>query len=518
MYNLLTEDIIRTVKHDDEMVKTSLPKILGALMRDEIASFPALRPHQRHAWHAFLVQLGTIALSKNGLDVVENDAEWEGVIRSLTPEWENDDPWQLVVDDITQPAFMQSPASSSDLIHEFKNVVDTPDGIDMLVTSKNHDIKGQVAYQSEIDDWMMALITLQTMDGYSGSGNNGISRMNGGLGSRVALSLAPRHATVGQHIRHDIEQLLDSDLEDRNINDTNGIDLLWLSQWDGTKAEALRTTQLHPLYIEICRRIRLRSNKGRINCLKATSKSQRIESKEMKGVIGDPWVPINVKESKALTLSINGFGYKQVADYLVGDDYDTPLLCKPPKSDIGNLQLVARGMVRGQGETNGYHERIIPISFKVATIFSNHKDVVGGISKDRIDEISRMSKILRGGILKLLDPDFASNKPPTESAYWDVASLWGKRFDKIIDANYFDDLQVEIIANENEKKEIRDKWLMDVVIGNADMIFNQAVDSASKQTIGYHKSRARAERLYNGWKRGNKGFPSLFTDDRKEIA
>ena len=46
--------------------RMSLPETYAALMRDEVGSFPALRPHQRHAWHAFTVQLGAMALHRAG--------------------------------------------------------------------------------------------------------------------------------------------------------------------------------------------------------------------------------------------------------------------------------------------------------------------------------------------------------------------------------------------------------------------------------------------------------------------
>ena len=66
----------------------------------------------------------------------------------------------------------------------------------MLVTSKNHDLKSAVAVQAGVDDWIFALITLQTMEGFGGAGNYGISRMNGGLGSRPAFSLVPKRSRI----------------------------------------------------------------------------------------------------------------------------------------------------------------------------------------------------------------------------------------------------------------------------------------------------------------------------------
>ena len=120
-----------------------------------------------------------------------NAERWAKLIRGLTPDFPGDEPWQLVVDDITKPAFMQPPARSTERASDYKNTVSTPDELDMLVTSKNHDLKSAVADQASVDDWIFALITLQTMEGFAGAGNYGISRMNGGMSSRPAFSLAP---------------------------------------------------------------------------------------------------------------------------------------------------------------------------------------------------------------------------------------------------------------------------------------------------------------------------------------
>ena len=192
MHNLLTESLIRYYNSAGNHVEVSLPEVYGALMSDSVSAFHALRPHQRHAWHAFLVQLGAMAIHRAGVDEPPTeDTDWAGLIRGLTPDSPDDEPWHMVVEDITRPAFMQPPARSQERAEDYKNSVYTPDEVDMLVTSKDHDLKSAVAQRAGIDDWIFALITLQTMEGFGGAGNYGISRMNGGLGNRPAFALAP---------------------------------------------------------------------------------------------------------------------------------------------------------------------------------------------------------------------------------------------------------------------------------------------------------------------------------------
>ena len=231
MFNILTDPVIR-VKHNNSAIdKLTLPQVYAALMADDVVSFPAMRPHQKHPGLAFFTQLGAIATHRSGLPKPPKDTdEWEQVIRSLTPHEES---WHLVVDDITKPAFMQPPASSTEREKDYKGIITTPDELDMLVTAKNHDLKASVGAQGDVDDWIFALITLQTMDGNPGR-NPGIARMNGAYGNRPAFSLAPVGG-VGAHVRRDITLLLEHrpNLIRSYPMTENGVALLWTQKWMG---------------------------------------------------------------------------------------------------------------------------------------------------------------------------------------------------------------------------------------------------------------------------------------------
>ena len=111
MHNLLHDPLIRVRLTDGTTTAMSLPDVYSAMSTDGVAAFPALRPHQRHAWHAFLAQLGTIALHRAGRDAPpESTVDWRGLLRNLTPEFGDDEPWRLIVEDPARPAFMQCPA------------------------------------------------------------------------------------------------------------------------------------------------------------------------------------------------------------------------------------------------------------------------------------------------------------------------------------------------------------------------------------------------------------------------
>ena len=526
MNNFLTDRLVAVNTPSGSSVRASLPETFTLLMRNRVDSFPALRPHQRHPWHAFLVQLGAIATHKAGLtEPPEDSEEWLRLIRGLTPDYPDDEPWSLVVDDIARPAFMQPPASSADRLSDYESTVETPDGLDMLITSKNHDLKSSVASSSETDEWIFALISLQTSEGFGGRDNYGISRMNGGLGCRPAFSLTPS-ARPGIHLRRDLVALLErrETLLDMEITRDGGIALLWTLPWDGAKVEALVLEDLDPFYIEICRRMRLCAVPGgRLLAIRANSKAARIDSKALKGITGDPWAPINVKESKSLTLAAGGFTYRRTADYLASSDWQWPPLfrptdaeCSPPKP----MKLVARGMVRGQGKTEGYHERIIPLKAKVVGAFGRAGGArelgdtareLGDTARERIEEVRKVQRVLRHAVSVFAAGGDTGNVSDEHRAR---ANPWANKLDEIVDADFFEDLQAEFEADDlNERHGIRLNWQR-TLVSNARSLLRQAEEALPCPAIQRYRARARAESVFEGRIRGNKGFPELF--DQKE--
>src|SRR5215210_800810 len=114
-FNLLNKRLVRVARTSGPPDAFTLPGTFAALMRNEVASFPALRPHQRHAWHAFLVQVGALALLAAGLTEPPEDEEaWAVLLRGLTPDHPDDAPWCLIAAS-DRPALLQPPLPSKTL-------------------------------------------------------------------------------------------------------------------------------------------------------------------------------------------------------------------------------------------------------------------------------------------------------------------------------------------------------------------------------------------------------------------
>lgn len=525
MLNILTEPLIRITMADGTR-PASLPEVYAALMADDVEAFPALRPHQRHAWHAFLVQLGAMAMHRAGRTEPPQDAPtWAELIRGLTQKFPDDEPWQLVVDDITKPAFMQPPASSPGVEKDYKSAVATPDELDMLVTSKNHDLKASVGTMAGTDDWIFALITLQTTEGYGGARNYGISRMPSGYGNRSAFSITPS-TELGKHVQRDMIALLRNR---RTILDgypllEGGVGLVWIVPWDGARGEALLINQMEPFYIEVCRRVRLKEFGDRLQAIRANSLSRRIA--DIKGLTGDPWTPVgkatNQRDTPPAFLGTRKFGYERVVDGLFSPDWTAPPLLESSTSDrtsSGTMQLVARGMVRGEGGTAGYHERVIPLKPKTAQVFGrggNRKEI-GDIARERVAQIGRVKSILRHAIATFAAHGESNDTSPEQRAR---ANPWLDKLDEIVDAGFFEHLQAEHDANDqSERERIRKAWLRngkDGVIDHAASILSAATDALPCISMHRYRARVRADGVFWGRLAGPNGLPELF--DRWNIG
>jgi CRISPR system Cascade subunit CasA len=401
--NLLTEPVFGVRLPDGQRARWSLPQVLAQLGAGEIEAFTGLRPHQEHAWHAFLVQLAAIAFHRSGEgDPAPSAERWTAMLRALTGG--EDEPWCLVVEDLAKPAFMQPPVPEGTLA-VFKEPRRQPDQIDVLVTAKNHDVKGARMRSPSPEDWVFALVSLQTMQGFLGAGNYGIARMNSGFASRPAVSLSPSTAFAAR-FRRDLGVLRSGRAEiaqNHGYAMDEGVTLLWLPPWNGTSA--LPISALDPYFIEVCRRVRLEGLVSQLASRAAPTIVARVAAKELKGVTGDPWTPIDAIDLKALTVSGGGFHYRLIQELLFSGDYRPGKALEFSSADGGGALLIASVLVRGQGVTEGLHRRIVPIPKVRMSLFSqpSERERIGLLAKAHVEDASEMQgRVLKPALLVLL--------------------------------------------------------------------------------------------------------------------
>lgn len=521
LWNVLVEAVIRVHTRDGTVPPATLADVLAALARNDISAFPALRPHQRHAWHAFLVQLGALALIRAGREAMPEDEEtWCGLLRGLTPDFPDDEPWCLVAPP-DKPALLQPPIPGG--LKELKNAVPTPDALDMLVTSKNHDLKSEVMMAAEPDDWLFALLTLQTMEGYMGATNYGISRMNSGTGNRPAFSIEPTLGPVSQ-VRRDVEILVSR----RKAGDDppgydllQGLGLVWQQPWDGTTS--LRQSELDPLYIEICRRVRLVQDGGRIAARAGGSKALRIV-KVQGGVTGDPWAPTRPDDKggrKVLTVDAEGFGYRRIVKALFQrEGYELPFLAIIAETDPDEgISILARALTRGDGKTEGLHERRVPVTKTVyRAMRARATDAIGRAATERVTLAGEIqNRVLKPALLALFQ-----NGPETVDYQDKGANARARdllaRFDRAVDATFFEDLWAEVEPGADPDA-VRTAWVQRLVREVAWCLVVEADAGLSKAVGRRWRALVRAEAVFWAGTRNPKtDLPHFFPEPKRDDA
>ena len=509
LWNLLDEPLIRWRSTDGGALhSTSLPQLLAAMAANEVRDFPALRPHQRHPWHAFLVQLGAIALHHaEQSQPWHSAADWRAALLALTPNDPDGAPWCLVAP-ADRPALLQAPVPGENPT-TWNNLLHAADALDMLVTSKNHDLKAARARHAQADDWLFALLSLQTQEGFLGAGNYGISRMNGGFASRPGVGVAAVGAW-GLRWQSDVASLLQQReriASNYGLAPTGGHALLWLLPWSGTDALALQA--LDPLYIEICRRVRLSAPQGRIQAHVTGSKVARIAAKDSNGVTGDAWTPIETAKAKALTLSRNGFDYKLMSELIAGDGYTLGAAWRLDGwSQNTPLQAIAQATVRGQGKTEGYHERRVPISPKLRRLLtSGQRPLVANLAKKRIQAIADMRKLLWISLSLL----FANGENDSgNDAISNRASRFAQPFEQYEDTRFFDDLAQHIEAEGAQQETVYLQWLMGLA-ERAEAVLQHAFVAGPRSGMQRYKAQSAALSRFHAGLRGGKKppFPEL---------
>ena len=449
--NLLTEPVISVSSTE----RLSLPALLAAMARGNVTQFSALRPHQRPSWHMFLVQLAALAIwTAKRTDVPDESTAWTHLLRGLTPDHADDDPWCMVVENRAKPGFLQPPAPEN----LRWSPVATPDALDLLITARNHDIKQSVARDATIEDWMFALVSLQTSAGYDGKGNYGIARMNGGSSSRPMLGLAPaqdrnfRLNPSAWWVR-DVQQLLarreaGDGLEFGRIG---GSALLWCLDWP--EGEQLDLRQIDPWFIEICRRVRLIGAEQAWSVLRATSTTARIDAKMFHGNVGDPWAPVHIGKGKSLTLGSGDFHYKRLSELMFGGDWRVPVLATHgPNENAGDTLLVAEALSRGNSKTEGFKSRIVPVPDGVVRLFQSR--TAAKLSAEQMEEIKAFDEALRNAVALLAA---RGDRGRLGKAQYAFSRPTRKRFDRTADRMFFLHLWKRLAAENSGDPEAADK-------------------------------------------------------------
>lgn len=486
-HNLLDEPLLSWRDAQRRRCTTTLPGILAKLAMGELSDFPRVRAHQFHPWCMFLTQLAAIALRHAGkTDPQLSEDEWRLILLGLTDGTR--EPWCLVVEDLSKPAFFQPPIPEGTVEDWAQSA--HPDDIDVLVTSKGHDVKTSLVSGDDIEAWILALVTLQTMQGYSGGagGYNGISRMKKGYGSRPRVGLA-RSRTPGARFVRDLPVLLDTSvvLIKRGFN-AQGLSLEWLAPWDGKSA--LGVSELAPHFIEVCRRVRCQKAGPAVICAYTTSKNRRSLPEIENGDVGDPWIPIERDGGGALTVGRGGFHYQLLSRLLFEGDFEAPAAQKSRPGDGDPMLFLAAVMARGQGKTEGLHERALSLTAKARNLLGqpDTRAAIGKRASDNVQEATKMRTKVLFPALKCLSLGEKTIKDD---------------FDARVDESFFDDLFASLEQQEDDANLVWGRRLNDIAWAE----LQRAITRCCVPSARWYQAVSEAEAMFRICL--NKQFPTL---------
>lgn len=509
-FDLLSEPLITVNPLGEDPLGDSLPGVLARLGAGEEIQFSRLQAHQHHAWHAFLVQLAALVADRRGSRALDlSAATWRDALLELAGA-AGPETWHLRVDDLSKPAFFQNPVPEGDL-KGFKDPTVYPDDLDILLVSRNHDVKTRRIARSDPELWIYILLTLQTMQGFLGRGNYGIARMNGGFSSRPCVGLAPS-LSWGARFARDVHVWLDRRPEltgdDYGYREHGGLDLLWLAPWDGERNSSHGLTECDPFFIEVCRRVRLVQNdQGLLECWRANTAGPFLEAKQANGDTGDIWMPV-ASDGKALTVSASGFDYQRLTRILFSGDFPRKPALAIRQEDGSEPVLLAEVLVRGQGQTEGYHRRVIllPPTVRSKMTSEGERDLLALRAEDRVrqagvarrDVLHRaLCSLLQGGKDRL---DFRDRR----------TSPWTERFDREVDAVFFEDLWEAADLSEEESNQQWDKRLLDLARAQ----LSHAAESAATTEATGLRAEARSWLFFHALAR--KHLSAAFPDKTEE--
>ena len=205
-----------------------------------------------------------------------------------------------------------------------------------------------------------------------------------------------------------------------------------------------------------------------ISALAGSSKVPRVLSPPG-GVTGDPWAPLRSDKDgslKVLTVSGQGFDYRRMVELMFPTEgRPSPLQAVVSTDPPEGLALLARALVRGQGKTEGYHERLVPLSNSVRSgPARTPTDPIAMAAHSRVAEAGKVKREVFNPALYAL---FQNGPDRIDLRHRDSerkAASFLAAFDREVDRIFFARLWDEADAEESKARSAqRDAWMHELL-------------------------------------------------------
>ena len=229
-------------------------------------------------------------------------------------------------------------------------------------------------------------------------------------------------------------------------------------------------------------------------------------------------MPINLGKGgqSSLTVSANGFDYRLAQRILSNRrELTKPLsLRELPGEREQDSEIHMSVLVRGQGKTEGLHERVIPLSYSVAVRlfdsddeddWDNKPPSLATLSKNMVSLAGEARRVLRQAVLVYLQ---GPEKPNFQRR--DATPVVAK-YDRVIDDRFFDCLFAAPTEGIDETTGGWQKFLREEAVRLANAVWSRTSPPSARR----EKARAKSEAVLYGGLR--KHLPDAFpTQHSKE--
>src|SRR5690606_9895222 len=247
-----------------------------------------------------------------------------------------------------------------------------------------------------------------------------------------------------------------------------------------------------------------------------------IAADHLKGVVGDAWLPVDLgsgdtarsSEARALTVSAKGLTPDLLRRLIFGDGLRRTALQEPMRHWEGRVWLYASVLVRGQGTTDGFHSRLIPIPGAIRRrLFGGQssRDPLAALSKDAIDYAGRMQRsVLRPAIFTFLAGGSDTVQFDREAAqgWW---SRFAGRFEALWSRDYFPWLWG--VPEAFDPEVVLTEWA-EMLLHHARSVLGEAEEALPQRQGRRYRARVRAHRVF--WGALYRQFPHLRKEESDE--
>jgi CRISPR system Cascade subunit CasA len=189
----------------------------------------------------------------------------------------------------------------------------------------------------------------------------------------------------------------------------------------------------------------------------------------------------------------------------LGDGYHWAPAQAPRPDDADPLWFYAAALARGQGKTEGFHERWVRIPRKAKRWLSDsdRRRSLAEVATERVKRAGEARKTLHRALIVLLDsasphPDFRGTSD----------RRWLARYDAEIDSLFFDRLWDDADLDRDEQRRLWDRTLRELA---EDRVWGQVQDEVPVADARRERARVRAWMVLRGGLR--KALPKAFEED-----